>query len=70
MGIVALILSGISAAAAVASAIAAFKAKKEVINLKEQIFANQIIRDNDIRVKRDGENSGQTAGIILTIKDK
>lgn len=64
--ILALVFSGVSAVAAVASAIAAFKAKAEVKNLSQQIGDNQkrtVNNKGDVEVTNKGKNTGSVVGI-------
>lgn len=66
MEILALVFSGISAAAAVVSAIAAFKAKTEVTTLRNQIsisHSSPIKNNGDIKITNDGKNTGTIMGI-------
>jgi hypothetical protein len=66
METIALLLSGISTVAAVASAIAAFKARNEVKSLVNQIDSSQqraIKTTGDVKTSNEGSNSGTIVGI-------
>ena len=66
MEIIALIFSGVSAAAAVVSAVAAFATKNKVNSLIKQINNIQqrkVKNKGDVDIANDGKNSGTIVGI-------
>jgi len=66
MELLALIFSGVSALAAIISAIAAFLAKSEVKKLKIQIYGNNergISGKNRVKIENTTTNTGSISGI-------